>query len=67
MILEPINGQEFSRACRVRSKSPAPCQWRQLLRLVALVAVGGLFVSFSLSSSRARAEEAIHAAQPSRS
>jgi hypothetical protein len=56
MILEPINGQEFSRACRVRVKSPAPCQWRQFLRLVALVAVGGMFVSLSFPSAKAKAE-----------
>ena len=64
MILEPINGQEFSRACRVRANSPAPCQWRQLLRLAALVAIGGLVVSLSLPTARARAETAGIAGRP---
>ena len=58
MILEPINSQEFSRACHVRTKSPAPCKGSQLLRLVALVAVGALCISLSLPSAKAKAATA---------
>jgi hypothetical protein len=55
MLIAPINGPEFSRACRIRSKSPAPCRLPQLLRLLALAALAGGLISLALSPG-ARAE-----------
>jgi hypothetical protein len=53
MILAPIDGTEFSRACRARNMSPALCHWPQLLRLLALAVLAGGFASVALEPGRA--------------
>ena len=53
MILAPIDGPEFSRACRHRNQSPALCHWPQLLRLLALAVLAGGFASVALEPGRA--------------
>jgi len=55
MILAPIDGREFSAACRGRRKSPAVCQFPQLVRLVAIVTIAGLFMTVVLAPDRAKA------------
>jgi hypothetical protein len=56
MILAPIDGREFARACRRRHKSPAPCRLPQLLRLLTLATLAGGFVFLALAPERAKAE-----------
>ena len=53
MILAPIDGSEFSRACRYRHTSPALCHWPQLLRLLALAVIAGGLASVALEPGRA--------------
>jgi hypothetical protein len=53
MILAPIDGSEFSRACRYRQTSPALCHWPQLLRLLALAVIAGGLASVALEPGRA--------------
>jgi len=53
MILAPIDGTEFSRACRYRNASPALCRWPQLLRLLALTVLAGGLASVALEPDRA--------------
>jgi hypothetical protein len=53
MILAPIDGTEFSRACRYRNTSPALCRWPQLLRLLALAILAGGVASVALEPGRA--------------
>ena len=53
MILAPIDGSEFSRACRYRHTSPALCHWPQLLRLLALAVIAGSLASVALEPGRA--------------
>lgn len=52
MILDPINVQNFSQSRRRLRKSPAACQWSQLLRLILLVAIGLGLMSLTLNPSR---------------
>jgi hypothetical protein len=52
MILEPIDAQEFARARRRLPKSPAACQWPQLLRLFLLVSVGLAVISLTFDPGR---------------
>jgi hypothetical protein len=58
MILAPIDGPEFSRACRARTKNPALCHLPQLLRLLALAVLAGGFASVALEPGRAAAATA---------
>ena len=51
MILEPIQASEFAKA-RPRRSNPAACQWRPLLRLSVLVAVGIGAVSVTVNPGR---------------
>ncbi len=53
MILAPIDGSEFSRACRHRNASPALCRWPQLLRLLALTVLAVGVASVALEPGRA--------------
>lgn len=53
IILAPIDGTEFSRACRYRNTSPALCHVPQLLRLLALAVLAGGFASVALEPGRA--------------
>jgi hypothetical protein len=53
IIIAPIDGVEFSRACRLRNKNPALCRWPQLMRLLALAVVAGGFASVALEPGRA--------------
>lgn len=55
MIIAPIYGREFTDACRRRHKSPAPCRWPQLLRLLGLAAVAAVCVFATLGPERAKA------------
>lgn len=55
MLLAPIDGSEFTRACRQRARSPAPCRLPQLLRLLVLAALAAGLVSLALGPG-ARAE-----------
>jgi hypothetical protein len=48
MILEPIHAGEFAKARRPLRRSPAACQWPQMLRLAFLVAIALGLVSLSL-------------------
>jgi hypothetical protein len=61
MILAPIDGRQFSRACRSRSANPASCRAPQLFRLTLLAVVGGLLVFVALGGKSARAEPAASA------
>lgn len=61
MTMAPIDGREFAVACRRRTKSSAPCQVSQLLRLAAIMILAGVFVSITLAPDRARAETAVAA------
>jgi hypothetical protein len=56
MILAPIDGRQFSQACRSRSANPATCRVSQLFRLVLLAVVGGLLVFVALGDKSVRAE-----------
>jgi hypothetical protein len=58
MILAPIDGRQFSRACRSRSANPASCRVSQLFRLTLLAVVGGLLVFVALGGKSVRAEPA---------
>lgn len=53
MMIAPIDGPEFSRACRLRKANPALCRWPQLLRLLALAVVAGGLASVALEPGRA--------------
>jgi hypothetical protein len=53
MILAPINGPEFSRACRRNCTSPASCRLPQLLRLLGLTALAASFVFIALDTGKA--------------
>jgi hypothetical protein len=55
MIMAPIYGREFAKTCR-RHKSPAPCRWPQLLRLLALATLAAACVFVTLAPERATAE-----------
>ncbi len=61
MTMAPIDGRQFAVACRRRTKSPAPCQFSQLLRLAVIMILAGVFVSVTLAPDRARAETAVAA------
>jgi hypothetical protein len=55
-MIAPIDGREFSRACRlreIRNKNPALCRGPQLLRLLALAVIAGGFASVALEPGRA--------------
>jgi hypothetical protein len=52
-MIAPIDGPEFSRACRLRNKNPALCRWSQLLRLLALAVAAGALAWVALEPGRA--------------
>ena len=54
MILAPIYSREFAESCRRRHKSPAPCRWPQLLRVLALAAVAGICIFAALAPDRTK-------------
>jgi hypothetical protein len=54
MILAPIYGREFADSCRRRHKSPAPCHWPQLLRVMALALIAGGCVFVALAPEKAK-------------
>ncbi len=56
MIMAPIDGREFSSARCGKRKSSAVCQFSQLLRLVAIVTLAGLFLTIALAPVPAKAE-----------
>ena len=56
MIMAPIYGREFAETCRFRHKSPAPCHWPQLLRVMALAVVAGGFVFVALAPEKAKTQ-----------
>ena len=56
MIMAPIYGREFAETCRRRHKSPAPCRWPQLLRLLVLAALAAACVFATLAPERATVE-----------
>ena len=53
VIIEPIDGAEFSRACRLRNNNPALCRGPQLLRLLALAVAAAGFASVALEPGHA--------------
>jgi hypothetical protein len=53
ILIAPIDGREFARACRLRNNNPALCRWPQLLRLLALAVIAGGFASVALEPNRA--------------
>ncbi len=55
MIMAPIYRREISETCRRRHKSPAPCRWPQLLRLLTLAAVAAACVFATLAPERVKA------------
>jgi hypothetical protein len=54
MILAPIYSREFAATCRRRHKSPAPCRWPQLLRVLMIAAVAGVCVSAALAPEKTK-------------
>jgi hypothetical protein len=54
MTMAPIYGREFAETCRRRHKSPAPCHWPQLLRVLVLAAVaaGCIFAALAPEKSK---------------
>ncbi|WP_294532009.1 hypothetical protein [uncultured Rhodoblastus sp.] len=54
MTMAPIYGREFAETCRRRHKSPAPCHWPQLLRVLALAALAGSCIFAALAPEKAK-------------
>jgi hypothetical protein len=54
MILAPIYGRDFAEACRRRHKSPAPCHWPQLARVLVLAALAGACIFAAMAPEKAK-------------
>jgi hypothetical protein len=54
MIMAPIYSREFAETCRRRHKSPAPCHWPQLLRVLVLATVAGGFIFMALAPEKTK-------------
>ena len=66
MIMAPIYGREFAETCRRRHKSPAPCHWPQLLRVLMLATVAGGCVFAAVAPERTKGATPTHVASIAR-